>query len=143
MQIIKTEQSKKPLVKPFFRHIFKNQIFESAASLSYYFLFSVFPLAIFISAAFSTLHISKDNLSFLSGIIPNQILSIIKAYLAEISLGNTATLIATGIFLTIWSMGKAIQTMKCKFRLAYAINPKIHFIKEWIISLVFVFLLLV
>jgi membrane protein len=143
MQIIKTEQSKKFSALPFFQHVFKNQIFESAASLSYYFLFSVFPLTIFISAAFSTLHISKDNLSFLSGIIPNQILSIIKAYLSEISLGNTATLIATGIFLTIWSMGKAIQTMKCKFRLAYGINPKIHFIKEWIISLVFVFLLLV
>ena len=32
--------------------------------------------------------------------------------------------------------------MKTKFRLAYQTNPKIHFMKEWMISLVFVFLLL-
>lgn len=143
MQIIKTESSKPSSLKPFFQHVIHNNVLESAASLSYYFLFSIFPLAIFVSAAFSTLHISKENLSFLSGIIPAQILSIIKTYLEEISLGNTATLISIGIFLTIWSMGKAIQTMKTKFRLAYGINPKIHFIKEWVISLVFVFLLLV
>ncbi len=47
-----------------------------------------------------------------------------------------------GSILTVYSMGKAIQTMKRKFRLAYEIDPKLPLYKEWGVSLIFVVLVL-
>lgn len=144
MHIIKTKSNSKiSSLKNIFKLLFKGQLFESAATLSYYFLFSAFPLAIFCSAAFSTLHISEDSISYLSNIIPTGILNIFSAYLREISLGNTLTLIAIGIVLTLYSMGKVIRVLKRKIRKAYKIDPKNRFSHEWLVSLIFVVLILV
>ena len=142
MDHINTDQKKDCSFKAFFVHLFRDHIFESAATLSYYFLFAFFPLAIFISSVFATLQISPDNLTYSSRIIPEQVLNLVRAYLKEISLGNTTTLMIIGCVLSIYSVGKAIQTMKRKFRLAYQIDPQISIWKEWGISLIFVFLML-
>jgi len=143
MHVIKTQSKNRFALKPFFGHLFKDHILESSATLSYYFLFSVFPLAIFISACFSTLGLTPKDLADLSGFIPEDILSIIDQYLLEISLGNTPTLIAIGILLTLSSMGKAIQTMKRKIRLSYGVYKKSRGLFEWVVSFVFVLLILV
>ncbi len=143
MHIIKTEQKKKTSLKSFFRHIFQDHLFENSATLSYYFLFSVFPLTIFVSAAFSTLNISPESISYLSRIVPDQILNLFRSYFKETALGNTPTLILLGSLLTVYSVGKVIQTMKRKFRLSYKVDPKIPLVKEWCISLIFVVLFLV
>jgi membrane protein len=143
MHIIKTGHKNNSSLKSFFLHIFQDHLFENAATLSYYFLFSVFPMAIFVSAAFSNLNISTESLSYLSRIIPEQILSLFQSYLKETTLGNTPTLIFVGSLLTIYSVGKVIQTMKRKFRLSYKVDPQISFVKEWCVSLVFVVLFLV
>ncbi len=142
MQVIRTERKKGNFFHSFFKHLFKNHLFESAATLSYYFLFSVFPLVIFVSTAFSTLHISAEKLSYLTRIIPEQLLSVLLGFLSEISLGNTPTLMAVSFLLALYSLGKALQTMKRKFRLAYEIQPKVSWIREWIVTFVFVFLIL-
>ena len=143
MHVIKTQSKNRFALKHFFGHLFKDHILESSATLSYYFLFSVFPLAIFISACFSTLGLTPKDLADLSGFIPEDILSIIDQYLLEISLGNTPTLIAIGILLTLSSMGKAIQTMKRKIRLSYGVYKKSKGLFEWVVSFVFVLLILV
>ena len=127
----------------FLRHVFQNHIFESSATLSYYFLFSIFPLAIVISAAFSTLNVSPDDLNLLVNLVPERILVTLRAYLREISLGNTATLMITGVILTLYSMGKAIQTMRRKFRQTYEHAPTPRTFNDWIVSFVFVFLMIV
>lgn len=143
MQIIRTtNNAKRSSFRNLFKHLAKGQIFENAATLSYYFLFSVFPLAIFCSAVFSTLRISEESVAYLSNIIPSEILNIFSAYLREISLGNTFTLMAVGMLLTLYSMGKAIQVLKRRIRRSYDIEPKNPPAREWLVSLIFVFLLL-
>ncbi len=142
MHVISTKHKKDRFLRSFFNHLFQGHIFESAATLSYYFLFSVFPLVIFISTAFSTLHISTEKLNYLSRIVPEQILNVLQSYLSEISLGNTPTLMCIGFVLTLFSLGKALQTLKRKFRLAYEIHPKVSLIREWTVTFVFVLLML-
>ncbi len=142
MHIIKTSHKKKGAFwSPFFSHLFKDHIFESSATLSYYFLFSIFPLAIFVSAAFATLHLSPETMSAMNNIIPEPILAILSSYLREISLGNPPTLMITGVVLTLYSMGKAIQTMKRKLRNFYGYSSKAASFKDGIISFVFVLLI--
>ena len=142
MHIIRTDHKNTFFEKSFLGHVFKNHLFESAATLSYYFLFSVFPLVIFVSTAFSTLHVSTEKLTYLTRFFPEQILTVFQAYLSEISEGNTPTLMMLGIVLTLYSMSKALQTMKRKFRLSYEIEPKFSWLREWSVTLVFVFLIL-
>ncbi len=144
MHIIKTENAaKKSSFSDFLRHIYRSHAFESSATLSYYFLFSIFPLAIFISAAFSTLSVSGESLSFLANFVPERVLTILEGYLQEISLGNTASLILIGIGLTVYSMGKVVQTMKRKFRLSYGITKKSKGAYDFLVSLVFVLLIMI
>lgn len=142
MHTIKSEQKNKVSFKTFCKQIYDFHLFESSATLSYYFLFSVFPLLIFISTAFSTFNISPEKLNYLTRIIPEQILSVLQNLLTEIPLGNTPTLMAVGVVLTLYSMSKALQTMKRKFRNAYGIHPRISWIREWVLTFIFVFLIL-
>lgn len=143
MQIIRTKsKNKQAALRNFFKHLTKGQLFENAATLSYYFLFSAFPLAIFCSAIFSTLHISQESVAYLNNIIPSEILNIFSAYLREISLGNTFSLMVIGIVLTLYSMGRAIQVLKRRIRRSYGIDPKNPTGREWLISFIFVFLIL-
>ncbi len=141
MQIIKIKNSG-PSTGNFLKHVIKGSLFESAATLSYYFLFSVFPLAIFCSAVFSTLHISEESISYLNKIVPTEILNLFSAYLREISLGNTFSLMAIGMLLTLYSMGKVIQVLKRRIRKSYEITPQNAVSREWIVSLIFVLLML-
>ncbi len=144
MHIIKTQsQSGTFSWRALLRHIFKDHIFESAATLSYYFLFSVFPLGIFISAAFSTLNVSEENIAFLANLIPNEILTVLEEYLRESARGNALSLMMIGGILTIYSMGKAIQTMKRKIMLSYNAKAKNQTVAGWIVSFVFVFLVMI
>lgn len=143
MHIIRTERNKGSFWRTFFNPIFKNHLFESAATLSYYFLFSVFPLAILISSAFSTLNIATEKLGYLARFVPEQILVVLQGYLTEIAAGNTPTLMLIGILLTFYSVGKGLQAMKRRFRLAYGVEPKISWTREWLITFIFVFLVLV
>lgn len=144
MYIIRTEKNKKAFsILDFFRHLSNHHIFESSATLSYYFLFSAFPFAIFISAALSTLQIKEESLVILQNLVPIHILKIFEDYLREISLGNTETLIMAGTVLTAYSMAKAIQTMKRKFRLSYGLSLPSRRFSDWMISIVFVLLIMV
>lgn len=143
MHIIKTGNKRKDGLQILLRHLLTGHLFESAATLSYYFLFSIFPLAIFISACFATVKINPEDLSELTGFVPAEILYILENYLREISTGNAATFILTGMILTLYSMGKAIQTMKRKFRLAYRTKPKAQTFSEWVVSLAFVLLVMI
>lgn len=142
MQIIKTEKQKRFPHSILVKRLYQDHVFESAASLSFYFLFSVFPLAIVVSAALSTLNISHEDLDVLARIIPSQIVQVIFQYLGEITPTRTVTLILTGIGLTFYSLGKAIQTLKRKFRIAYGNSGTGSIIREWIISCVMVLLML-
>lgn len=143
MEIIKTESKKKERFA-FLKLLVSDLVFESSASLSYYFLFSVFPFALFFSAVLATLNVNPESvIRVLGGLIPQRVLSLFVSYLGEISLGNSATLIFIGLILTIYSMSKAIQTMKRKVRRAYRSHPKTNAAAEWIVSLTFVVLMLV
>ncbi|MBR2616069.1 MAG: YihY/virulence factor BrkB family protein [Clostridia bacterium] len=144
MYVIKTARAKRRFsLKQFYHRISRDHLFESSATLSYYFLFSVFPFTIFISAAFSTLRLSAESFAPFSNFIPSHILSFLENYLKEISLGNTASLITLGFLLTVYSMGKAIQTMRRKFRRSYRAKQKNQSLTEWFISFLFVILVMI
>jgi len=142
MNSFRSEKKKESPFKLFFRQIIHSHLFESAATLSYYFLFSVFPLVIFISTAFSTLHVSSEKINYLQRLIPEPILKAFLGYLSELTLGNTPTLMIIGIVLTLYSLGKALQTMKRKFRLTYEIEPRVSLLREWSVTFIFIFLVL-
>jgi len=145
MEILKAGVPKKPKkLRRFFSAIVGDRIFESCASLSYYFLFSIFPLLIIISLAIATLQINQDSItSVLQNVLPDQLVGLINTYISEVSRGNSISLFLLSIVLTVYSMGKVIQMLKHKIRIAYRTYPKNSAIREWIISFVFVILLIV
>jgi len=143
MYIIKTSKGNQTFSwKRLFRELVSDHVFESAATLSYYFLFSVFPLTILINAALSAFPLSEDFSNSISNFIPPQIQTFLSAYLNEISKGNTTTMLIVGTVLTMYSLGKAVKTLKRKIRQIYFNKKSGSFFWEWVISSVFVLLFL-
>ena len=145
MEIIKTQQKRRTIrYRKFFQRIFSDLISESAASLSYCFILSVFPFLILFSIAVASLHLNAHSVTnLLDNFLPAQIVSLVDAYISEIGKGDVFSLLFVGIFLTVYSMGKAVQTLKRKIRKAFRARPKTHFVGEWLVSFVFVLLMIV
>ncbi len=147
MKIIKirpVSPAEKP--QPLWKTLLGANIFESSATLSYYFLFSFFPFLILVSASFSTLHF--DPLAIENGltelnILPGLIIKLITTYIEEISTRNPISLIFLGLILTLYSTGKAVQTLKSRIRKAYHDESRMPLITEWIVSFVFVILMII
>ncbi|MBQ3866563.1 MAG: YihY/virulence factor BrkB family protein [Clostridia bacterium] len=127
----------------FLKGVFSAQIFEGAAALSYYLLFSVFPFLIFLSAAFASLDLDPlESARLLQSVMPEKAVRLLTGYLESIS-GGTFPLMLFGGALTVFSMGKAVEVLKRKIRRAYGSAPETHAFIEWMVSLLFVLLLLV
>ena len=147
MRVIRTPKQKKDHKKSFWYHLlFKAGVFESSATLSYYFLFSMFPMLIIISAAFSAFHMDPDRIRVALeevGIIPGSVVKLITGYVSEVTTSSSWVLISIGVVLTLYSMGKTIEILKRHIRLAFSSKPEKTFLSEILLSVILVVLMIV
>ncbi len=116
-------------------------LFEGAATISYYLLFSLFPFLMFLSSLLSSLPVTFIiRESFLSYLIPERSVSLIEGYMNDMSLHPTW--LVFGLFLTIISLRKAVEVIKRRVRLAFRSEYKGNIISEFGVSLLFVILIL-
>lgn len=122
------EPVKKPFPAPLWvlrelvRRYFGDHIGRSSAEFAYYFLFSLFPLIIFLNAAISMLHLSADMLlDSLGGVFPSQVTDILNSYLSYIQGLDTPVLLYACLFLTVYSISRAITSLLRSTSSAYRI----------------------
>lgn len=92
----------------------ENHIFSFAAALSYFFLFSIFPLLIFTSAVVAYLPVSSllnQILGVLASVVPADSMGMVRKILADVLLSRHAGLLTFGIVFTIWSASSGFAAM--------------------------------
>jgi len=110
------------------KRYFRDQVGRSAAELSYYLLFSVFPLLIFLNVAVSMLDLSPSVLSDSLGVVlPPQAAEILSAYLNYIQGLDTPLLLYACLFLTVYAISRAITSLLRSVSRAYRINRQCRF----------------
>src|SRR5437879_13547723 len=96
------------------RDVGENHIMAFAAALSYYFLPSLFPLLIFISAIIAYLPVSSlfnQILGILSGVMPPESMGLVRKILSDALLSRHGDLLTFSIVFTIWSASSGFAAM--------------------------------
>lgn len=91
-------------------------IMPSSAELSYYLLFSVFPMLIAISSALALLRINIGDISFLEVIVPHAVLEFVSEYMERSFGSNSLWFLFLGTYLTLFSGSQYIASVRQKLR---------------------------
>lgn len=91
---------------------FSKGVSRSAAELAYFLILSLFPILICINSFIGLLHLDIHTLlSGLKGLIPAGTLSIILDYVDYISTNQSATMLAAGLVMTLFSASAAFRAL--------------------------------
>lgn len=121
----------------FFRY-FEQHIGGSAAELSYYFLFSIFPLIMATSAV--TLMKNAENgilYSLLGSLLPELVSELFSDFYGYISEQNDTAFLSMGLFLALYAITRYVNCLKFKLRQIYQAESGRNMVLEWILSFFF------
>lgn len=125
-------------------NMFKHNISKNAASLSYYLIFSLFPLLIFISNFMGLLNLDVYSVTeALKQILPDEVVFIIESYLDYVSDNSTGTLLWFSLVFSIWFPMRTAKGLMSDVRLAYNLEKPNNPITYTLNQLLYTVILLV
>jgi len=129
------------VLKRLAKKYFSDEIGRFSASLSYYMIFSLFPLLILTSIFIARIGIDPQSVEkFLRGIVPGKIAALVRNYLVYASnYGGLQMLVISGFF-TIYFPVRFIENLMEGINRAYGIKNNRRFLKKHAIILLFVLL---
>ncbi len=107
-----------------------------SAQLSYYMLFTFFPILLFANGVLGRL-LPKDFKLPLSSVIPEPVRNFADSYISETADGNSAKLMFLGVILTLYSLTRYIRYFRTSLRRIYGKGRRFSFMYDWIISFLF------
>lgn len=122
-----------------------DEVSNSAASLSYYFILSIFPLLLFLMALLSYLPINEAEIyTYIYELMPNSMGEYIVNTLKEIFNGNNSGILTFGILTTIYSASTGVYALMNAFNKSYGIkDSRNFFIKRMLSILILIIVVLV
>src|SRR5436190_924190 len=113
------------LVRRVWRDIQKDEISDRAAALSYYFLFSLFPALLFLTAFVGLLPIPdlmERFMAYFAEALPEDAASIVNKTLAEIVRGAHGGLVSIGMLATLWASSNGMGSVMTALNVAYHVE---------------------
>jgi membrane protein len=103
----------------------RNHTLQMAAALSYYFVLSLFPSLIFLSAVVAYLPVSnlfEQALSMMSQFLPPDSMGLVRRVLADVITPNRGTFLSFGILGTAWAASGGFAAAIEALNIAYDVN---------------------
>lgn len=100
----------------------QHDVFDRAASLSYYFLFALFPTLLFLTALLGLLPIPKlmDRLlDYVTRMLPGDAASLLTRTLAEVVKGARGSLVSIGVLAALWGAASGMVSIRTALNVAY------------------------
>lgn len=98
--------------KDMVQSFFANNVTHSAAALTYYLLFAVFPLLLFIGSLLGFLKLPMLSLDTEQmGLLPTDIVAVINLTIAHMNETSNGTVLALGLVFTLWFPLRAVKNM--------------------------------
>ena len=135
-------------IQEFTKRYFEHGISKSAAALTYYFTFSIFPFFIFLTMLIGYMDISPEMIiEVFSKFIPSDIIEIINSFIKHITSIRNTKIMFFGAFFSIYFNMRAINFIMECINTAYHINqkrnPLVHKIIVFIIAITFIFSIII
>lgn len=99
------------LVKRMVYRFFSDGIPQAAAELSYFLLFSIFPLLIFLNAILARLNLSVEEVQPVLEMLPKSLQQLILSYLDQLAATPPVSPMLIGIALTLYFLSRAVRSM--------------------------------
>lgn len=113
------------------RRYFDHRVARDSAALTYYLLFAIFPLLIFLSNLVGLFAVDIEGfLSGLTAIIPAEVLDLIVQYLRYSSRVSSRPLLTFGLIFFIWFPMRAANALLLSVRKAYGMGRPKHFVRH-------------
>ena len=123
---------------------FLDHLGTGAAALSYYLLFSFFPITMVIYATLAMVHIDVDAMDkIFTVLMPEQVADIIHAFFQHLSMQDNVTFLILGIALTLFTMTRYMQAMKEKISEIFQDAGERHGLLELGVSILLSIIMLV
>lgn len=119
-----------------------DRVSESAAHLAYFFLFSLFPLLIFLNSLIGMFDIDVSQLVALLGTLPSDVAHILGDYVDYLQQVSSPSLMYTGLALTVWFLSRAGRSLIVCINLAMRIRVRRSSASLFVTSVILTLLLL-
>lgn len=127
-----------------FVRYYDHDVARDSAALTYYLLFALFPLLIFISVLLGALQLNVESITaFLSNIAPPAVVGIVKAYLEYVSGNASKELLWFSLVFSIWFPMRATSCLMHSVRKAFNYGPPKSILRSTLRTLLFALLLIV
>jgi membrane protein len=106
--------SPRELGRRVYGQLWRDEVFDRAAGLSYYFLFALFPTLLFLTALLGLLPLPRvmDQLMNYAGrVLPGDAASPVTRTLAEIVLGASGELLSIGVVAALWAASSGMLSI--------------------------------
>lgn len=125
-----------------FSNTVEHEIGKSAAALTYYLLFAIFPILIFINSLLGMLNWNVTAVSnVLLPVLPREVVSMLEAYLTYIRGESSSVLLWFSLAFSVWFPLRAVRSLTNDVRLAYQLgkpaNPVGYALRQMVFTLVF------
>jgi membrane protein len=110
------------LARRVYARLWEHDVFDRAASLSYYFLFALFPTLLFLTALLGLSPIPRlmDRLlDYVSRVLPSDAASLLTKTLAEVVKGASGSLVSIGVLAALWSAASGMVSIRTALNAAY------------------------
>lgn len=126
------------LIKETFFGYFDREIGPGSAQLSYYFLFSVFPLAMSVGSAIIMTDAGREVFETAGEVLlPDMVQKLFSDYYEHAMYRDSTLYLSLGAILSFYFVTRYINCAKKKIRDIYDDTSDHHFIFEWILSFLF------
>ncbi len=123
------------LVKRMIYRYFSDGIPQAAAELSYFLLFSMFPLLMFVNSILAQLDITLEGITPVLEMLPKSLQRLITGYLAQLSGTPAFSPMLIGIGLTLYFLSRAVRSMMRTVNDIYHVEVTRGMVKDVPISL--------
>lgn len=113
---------------------FTDGISRAAAELSYFLLFSLFPLLMFLNSVLARLDISLASIEPVLELLPQALRGIIESYLRYIGEQPSVSPMVLGIALTLYFLSRAVRSMMRTVNTIYHIEVQRGGVADFLIS---------
>jgi membrane protein len=120
------------------KKIFTDNVFGRAAQLAYYWLFSIFPLLIFLTTLLAFLPMRRELdqwIGAFSAVLPPEAYALLNSTFQQIANQQRGGLLSFSIFLILWSSSSGMEAIIGALNRAYGAAPERAWWKERLLAL--------
>ncbi len=124
--------------KRLYRSLSDDAVTDSAAQLSYYFLFSLFPALVFLVtlAAYLPLQGAVDAfINRMAYVMPDDALTLVQEQLKGVVTETRPRLLTLGVLTTLWSSSRGVDAIRTALNLAYHVTESRPWWKTQVVAI--------